>query len=115
MNNIEKMIVFIRDNKILVTVLSVAIILIFSVIITNLNFQNLKTSTPVVSGTVYQEITRTNNLTFYFSNGFYYVVTKDPNKQNKSNIRATLNIPSNIDFEVLISPDVNLGDGKGPN
>jgi len=100
MKNFEKYIEFIKNNKLLVLVIVIAGLLMLSILFTRISMK-LDNVTDNSIKIEYQLITKTKSFEYYIYQDKYYVNISDPNKTNKDSIRATLGIPSGIDFEII--------------
>lgn len=99
MSKFKLIIEFIKNNKVLSLLFLIAFVLIISVMFTKGTLTN-QTTENVVSDE-YQIFVDNNDYRYFIYNNKYYVFVSDPSKIDKENIRTTLNIPENIDFEVL--------------
>lgn len=105
--NTEKIFQFIRNNKILVAVVLLATLLVVGTVISSLRFRaenEVAQENPVKE---YKVLAESKSLTFYRFDGKYFVLVEDIDKANPDIIRATLNIPAEIKFEVVYPNALN--------
>lgn len=106
---LEKIVLFIDQNRVL------SLVLVLTVILVTLVFIGKKTTpnevTPVQSTSLaaqgYATLLSSPSFEYYKYLDKYYVLIKDSTTQDKEKIRQYLKIPQNIDFEVVIKPNLD--------
>jgi hypothetical protein len=95
---------FVVNNKLLSLILSVALILIILLLFTKNTAQNnIQNESLNKSGeNAYTLIKETSDYSYYIEYGKYYVTINMMSLNDKEQIRAALEIPQSIDFEVVI-------------
>jgi hypothetical protein len=105
MNTFEKIIEFIKNNRLLSFVVLLAVYIFITVLLTGPGFRLTNTSpSEDVSEIDYQLIKETNSFEYFIMNGKHYVSIKDLSKTNEETIKNTLGISNNISI-ILLYPN----------
>ena len=100
---IEKIIYFLKNNKLLVFVLTLAFVLLLILLFnTGVSTQDNLDSRSYYNSGDYIPISESTDFIFYKDANGYHVFVSDPNKTNKELIRRTLNIPENFEFDIVL-------------
>jgi len=108
--NILNKILYFIDHDRLLTLLIVLVVLMLVVVVVgrkttyDVTDQSL---TPTVMAKDYQSLYSDQSFDYYEYNGKYYVLVKDETTQDKDTIRQYLKISADIDFEVIVNPNLD--------
>lgn len=100
---IEKIIYFLKNNKLLVFVLVLAFVLLLLLVFNSgIETQDNLDSRSYYNAEDYIPISESADFIYYKDDTGYHVFVSDPNKTNKELVRRTLNIPEDFEFDIVL-------------